>query len=128
MSLVRLVTATVQGFSFTDAAVLVAFVQSISVTVPVLNSIYCTPTSVASEISILATEPPNVAVVAVMAFASVVVTLGSPAVPKSISVPPAPVAKVISSKRIAEASKAVNLIYRFSGTCFNVKFAVAKTQ
>ena len=128
MSLVRLVTATVQGFSFTDAAVLVAFVQSMSVTVPVLNSMYCTPTSVASAISRLKAEPPKVAEVPVIVFASVVVTLGSPAAPKSISVPPAPVAKVISSKRMAEASKAVNLIYRFSGTCFNVKFAVAKTQ
>ena len=54
---------TVHGVAVVVALVLATFVQSISVTVPVLNSVYCTPTSVNAEGSMLAIEPPTVAAV-----------------------------------------------------------------
>ena len=58
-----------------------------------------------------------------------VASLGSPPpFPKSISVPPAPVASVISSRRIEEAAKAVYLMYSSDTAFLRVKLAVANTQ
>lgn len=58
------------------------------------------------------------------------VSVGSGGVtfPKSISCPPLPVDSVISSRRKADAAKAVNLMYNFAEACFNVKLDVAKIQ
>ena len=83
--MVRFVRATVHGVAVVVALVLATFVQSISVTVPVLNSVYCTPTSVNAEGSMLAIEPPTVAVVSVVLVASAVKTVGTDPFSKSIS-------------------------------------------